>query len=133
MAVLKYKTDGNVDPAGKPRVYFTCHPDDFDECFEKISTDFFNSHSCAIYYKADMSERILDQDKEIELGRSNLFVIPVTQKLLTTPNIAMDDEVHYALEAGIPVLPIIMDNKVNQIYSRADRFGELQYLSPYVG
>ena len=131
MAVLKYKTDGNVDPAGKPRVYFTCHPDDFDECFEKISTDFFNSHSCAIYYKADMSERILDQDKEIELGRSNLFVIPVTQKLLTTPNIAMDDEVHYALEAGIPVLPIIMDNKVNQIYSRADRFGELQYLSPY--
>lgn len=24
MAVLKYKTDGNVDPAGKPRVYFTC-------------------------------------------------------------------------------------------------------------
>lgn len=130
MTVIKHKTDGNVNPTGKPRVYFTCHPDDFDTCFEQIAADFFRTHDCAFYYKANMSEQV--PDLEMELGRSNLVVVPVTRSLLTTPNIAMDEEVPYALESGIPVLPIMLDTGIEHIYSREDRFGELQFLSPYI-
>ena len=27
MAAFLYKTKGSADPKGKPRVYFTCHPE----------------------------------------------------------------------------------------------------------
>lgn len=128
MNVIRYKTDGDVHPSGKPRVYFTSHPEDYAECFEKICAAIFQSHSCAVYYKENMSERIEDLDDT--LGGSNLFVIPVTRKLLTTPNIAMDEELPCALSSGIPVLPIMMDEGLTHLYSRKDRFGELQYLCP---
>ena len=29
MANMLFKTKGNAAPNGKPRVYFTCHPEDF--------------------------------------------------------------------------------------------------------
>lgn len=34
--VFSYKTRGNSSPKNKPKVYFTCHPDDFERFFEKI-------------------------------------------------------------------------------------------------
>lgn len=37
-----FSTKGN----GKPRVYFTCHPDDFDRFFEKVCADIFATHDC---------------------------------------------------------------------------------------
>lgn len=39
MTDFKFKTKGNANPQGKPRVYFTCHPDDFERAFEKICED----------------------------------------------------------------------------------------------
>lgn len=30
MANMQCKTKGNANPKGKPRVYFTCHSDDFE-------------------------------------------------------------------------------------------------------
>lgn len=123
---VKPKNNENVDK--KPRVWFTCHPDDFDACFEIISRDIFKTHDCAIYYTEDMTETIAEDEKETDLGRSNLFVVPITEKLLTTPNRAMDEDIPYALEKHIPVLPIRMEAVDNELYSA--RFGELQYLNP---
>ena len=34
MANMLFKTKGNANPKGKARVYFTCHPDDFNLYFE---------------------------------------------------------------------------------------------------
>ena len=39
MAVLKYKTRGDSTPSGKAKIFFCCHPDDFDLYFEKICKD----------------------------------------------------------------------------------------------
>ena len=36
MGDMLFKTKGNGSPAGKPRVYFTCHPDDFTLYFDKL-------------------------------------------------------------------------------------------------
>lgn len=125
------KTKGNVNPQGKPRVYFTCHPDDFELCFKKVSDDIFKTHDCAIYYTEDMTEEIAEQDKETDLSRNNLFVIPVTQKLLNTQNRTMNKDYPFAIENHIPVLPIMMETGIDDIYSQPDKFGELQYLYPY--
>ena len=129
MATMKMKTKNKTDINKKPRIYFTCHPDDFDNYFEKISNDIFSIYDCVIYYTEDMTEEINEKDKEFDIGRNNLFVIPVTSKLLTTPNRAMDDDLPYALKSKIPVLPIMLETGLDEIYSRPDKFGELQYLN----
>ncbi len=47
MAKLLFKTRGG-SPQGKPRVYFCCHPDDFDRFFEPISEEILKKHNCAV-------------------------------------------------------------------------------------
>ena len=131
MANIKVETKNKVDIGKKPRVFFTCHPDDPEKYLGKIREDIFRTHDSAIYYTPDMNEVIAEEDKETDIGRSNLLVVPVTFKLLTTPNRAMDEDVPYALEHHIPVLPIMMDSGIGELYSRPDKFGELQYLDPY--
>ena len=131
MAEFQVKTKGNASPKGKPRVYFTCHPADFEKYFEKLCQDIFKTHQCAIYYTEDMSAVIEEQDKATDLGSHNLFIVPVTFKLLTQPNRAMDSDIPYALQQHIPVLPFMMEPGIDAVYSRPDKFGELQYLNPY--
>ena len=66
MQDMLIRTKGNSSPSGKPRVYFTCHPDDFDRYFDKICEDIFQTHDCAIYYTGDMAEGIPEQDKDTD-------------------------------------------------------------------
>jgi hypothetical protein len=46
MANIKIETKNQLDIGRKPRVYFTCHPDDFDRYFVKIREDIFVTHDC---------------------------------------------------------------------------------------
>lgn len=131
MAVFKIKTKNQMDINKKPRVYFTCHPDDFEKYFMKVCDDIFKTHDCAVYYTEDMTERIPEDEKTVDLGRNNLFVVPVTYKLLSTSNRAMDEDIPYALKEHIPVLPIMMETGIDVLYSHPDKFGELQYLNPF--
>ena len=127
---LLVRTNGNADPKGKPRVYFTCHPDDFDAYFDTVCEELFAAHDCAIYYREDMSQRMPEETKGTDLGRMNLFVIPVTFKLLNTANLAMDEDFVFAKNAYIPVLPLMREKDLDEVYSRPDKFGSLQYLDP---
>ena len=132
MEYLKVKTKGNGSPQGKTRVYFTCHPDDVEKYLEPVCRDLFDAVDCAVYYTSDMTAPIPEENKETDLGRINLFVIPVSLKLLTTTNRAMKEDYPFAKSHHIPVLPLMMEDGLESIYSRQDRFGELQYLQPGV-
>lgn len=132
MASFLFSSRGDSSPKGKPRVFFTCHPDDFSRCFEAIRNDIFKTHDCTIYYTKDLNEEIEEQYKQSDLGQMNLFVIPVTLKLLIQPNRAMDSDFRYAQENHIPVLPIMMEPGLDMIYSQNDKFGQMQYLNPLV-
>ena len=83
-SIMKCVTHKNASPHGKQRVYFTCHPDDFETYFQKVCDDIFRSHDPAIYYTPDMTATFDEINKDADIGRSNLFVIPVTYQLLTT-------------------------------------------------
>lgn len=128
--VIKYVTRGNSTPNGKPRVYFTCHPDDFDKYFQKVCDDIFKSHNPVIYYTSDMTTVFDEKNKEADLGRINLFVIPVTYNLLTTKNRAMNHDFLYAKTHNIPVLPLMMESGLDNLYSAKNKFADLQYLNP---
>ena len=113
---------------GKPRVYFTCHPDDAAKYCRGIVKDLANAAACAVYYTEDMAEEIPADVYELDLLRMNLFVILVTKSLLTQPNRAMDKDFSFAKAHHLPVLPIMAEEGLYSIYSRPDKFGPLQSL-----
>ena len=126
---LKCKTLGGGSPNGKPRVFFTCHPADFESSFEKICADIFDAqNNCAIFYTPDMEYCIPQEDMELDIAAMNLVVIPVSLKLLLEPNRAMDVDFPFARDHGITVLPIMIESGVDSVYARADKFGRRQYL-----
>ena len=125
---LKCKTLGGGSPNGKPRVFFTCHPADFERSFEKICADIFAVQDCAIFYTPDMEYRIPQDNMELDIAAMNLIVIPVSLKLLLEPNRAMDIDFPFAMEQGITVLPIMIETGFDAVYGRADKFGKRQYL-----
>ena len=131
MAVLRYKAKNEANLKDKPKVYFTCHPDDFEKHFDKVCDDIFKTHDCIIYYTEDMTSIISDQDKAVDIGSNNLVVIPVTKKLLSTPNRAMNEDFVYALTEHIPIIPIMMEPGIDQLYAQPNKFGTLQYLTPF--
>ena len=133
MAKILCRTKGNGSPKGKPRVYFTSHPADFTGCFDKICEDIFKTHDCAVYYTEDMAEEIPSEDMQTDLESNNLLVVPVTARLLTEPNRAMGRDVFYAIQKHIPVLPVMMEPGLDNLYSQPDKFGKIQYLNPGSG
>ncbi len=127
---LKVRVKGNARPQGKPRVYFSCHPRDFERSFERLCKDLFDAHDCAVYYTEDMTARLPEETRDTDLGRTNLFVIPVSGRLLLEPNRAMDEDFPFAQQHHIPVLPILLESGLEAVYSRSDRFGTLLFLNP---
>ena len=125
---LKCKTLGGGSPNGKPRVFFTCHPADFERSFEKICADIFAVQDCAIFYTPDMEYRIPQENMEVDIAAMNLVAIPVSLKLLLEPNRAMDVDFPYAREHGITVLPIMIESGLAPVYARSDKFGKRQHL-----
>ena len=127
---MKVRTRGGGSPNGKRRVYFTCHPEDFDRYFDKVCEDIFKTQDCAIYYTADMTAPIPEQYLESDLGQMSLFVMPVTFRLLYEPNRAMDSDYAFATSENhlIPVLPLMMETGIDEFYEK--RFGKREYYSP---
>ncbi len=131
MSDFKVRTRGESDPRGKARVYFTCHPDDFEKYFDRVCLDVLECQDCAIYYTADMSEPLDEANMDADLGQMNLVLVPVTFRLLTEDSRAMRVDIAYAKEKKIPILPFMMEREIDSFYSRPECFGERQYLSPY--
>ncbi len=126
MAEFKYYTRGNSSPQGKQRVYFTAYPDDYDRYFELICKEILDRQDVAIFYLDGGTTPDEVEDYELRLGEMQLFVVPVTTKLLTKANRAMDVDVPFAFEHHIPVLPLMQESGLDDVFNK--RFGDLQYL-----
>ncbi len=121
---LLHKTKNSQSLRGKPRVYFCCHSEDFEKYFQAVSDEILELQSCAIWYKdpaAEYGDSLLADLKEMQL-----FVVPVTAKLLTEGNPALDTEFRFALENHIPVLPLMQEGGLEELFNA--RCGDLQFL-----
>ena len=123
---FKVRTKGNVQSQGRREVYFTCNPVDFEKYFDVICDDIFKTQECEIYYTEDMNAPY-DEDRDIEMGEMNLFIVPVTYAFLSQDSRALNDDVPYAFEHNIPVLPILMEGGLDELY--ADKLGSIEYLA----
>lgn len=123
---LKYKTLGDCSPQGLPRVYFTCHEDDFDIYFKSICSEIWTKQNCAIFY-VDRKAQDYDQVECFELLKDiQLFVMPVTTNLLVKPNEAIDVDFAFAIKQNIPILPLIQEAGLDELFYQ--KCGDLQYL-----
>ncbi len=127
MTSLSFRTRTGSSPAGKPKVYFTCHPDDFEEYFDSVCRDIYEHSDCTIFYTDDMADTLSEDTREIELERMNLFVAPVTARLLTDPNRAADIDLVFATEHNIPFLPLLAESGLDELFRL--KFGNIQYLN----
>ncbi|MBR3299603.1 MAG: TIR domain-containing protein [Clostridia bacterium] len=122
--MFKFKPEG-ISLTGMQRVYFTCHPEDHARYFERISGDILKVQRCAVFYNLDEGEY---EDAETDLAQMNLFVIPVTTRLLTKPCRTVKFDIPFAKEHHIPILPLMMESGLDELYERV--FGDLHYLDP---
>ena len=91
------------------KIWFCAHPDDYPLYRESITNDLFGAIDCSVYYDEEPHADYDEQELLSNLHFMNLFVIPVTARLLTEPNRALNVEFKYAMENGIRVLPLIQE------------------------
>ncbi|MBQ9747416.1 MAG: tetratricopeptide repeat protein [Clostridia bacterium] len=126
MEQLKYITENQVDPTGKPAVYFTAHPDDHASYLHDVSARLIGVADCAVYYHEPGHTETDDRDLTLEQMR--LFVIPVTRRLLESDNLAVRRDLTYAAEHKKPILPLLYETGLTSRFNAL--FGEIQYLDP---
>ncbi len=124
---LQYKTRGNASPQGRPRVYFCCHREDFERTFAPVTDELTELRwNIAVYYR-DPAEKFPENELFFnDLFRMQLFVIPVTWRFLYQENSARNVEMAFALEKGIPVLPLMQESGLEKDFNRI--CGDLQFL-----
>ena len=125
---LKAKTRGGTTANSKPRVFFCCHPEDFDLYFEPVANDILKLANCSIWYTED-PERYAKEDFARQLSDIQLFVMPVTRNLIHTKNAAADILFPFAIDQHIAVLPLMYGEGLEKEFN--SRFGDLQFLTPY--
>lgn len=130
MDLLHCKTRAGSSPAGKPRLYFCAHPDDFSVYFETLSKELLSLWDCAIWY-ADTSTgspwgTAVEEEFTLCLRQMQLFVIPVSESFLREKNDAREREFALAVENHIPVLPILVNSGLANEFNTI--CGNIQFL-----
>ena len=126
--LLNYKTRGMSDPKGKPKVYFSCHPEDFAEAFPLVTEDLLNHANCSVWFDADMDETSSEELEDI-LKEMQLVVFAVTSKFIHENNRAKDLELPLALKNHIPVLPVMLENGLG--YEFSNNCAKIQVVPKY--
>ena len=140
MSHLQYRLFTGNDPQGKQKIYFCCHPDDLDGTFDRLCNEIFSrEENCVIFYESDPCGTYDRDDLLFQLGDMQLFVVPVTEKLLNGGCRAMDLELPFALGRipghngllrHIAVLPILMDSSLVDRFNTTEPFCGLQFIDP---
>ena len=126
MSDLLYESrDGEAK--GQSKVYITCHPCDV-KFLEDLRKIIVNVADCTVYFTKDAKDKQFEGEHASNLEYMNLFVFIVTERLLTEPCAAMDRELILAKREKIPILPIMVEDGLDELYSRPDAFGERHYL-----
>lgn len=123
---LRYSTRGDADPQGKPRVFYTAHPEEYDKYYDGIREQILGRQNCALFRLDPEAAPGQIQDYELLLSQMQLFVVPVTAKLLTAPNRAMDIDIPIAEKNHIPILPLVQESGLDEKFN--EKFGDIQYL-----
>ncbi len=129
---LSFRTSAGSDPHGRPRVFFTCDPEDFGATFEStVRLILKHQPNCAVWYlppDTALSDEKAAGSLRAQLAEMQLVVIPVTRRLLVGDSAAMRTVVPFALGNHIPLLPLLTDTGLEDLFTQ--RFGSVLFLTP---
>lgn len=126
MTGFEYRMRGESSPHGRQRIYFTCHPADLDVYFNEISKIIWKDYDCSIwFYKNEAPDGKMDEYLA-GLDEMQLFVIPITANFLLSPCRARDVDLKYALDRGIPILPLMEGVGLDALFAK--KCGDLHYI-----
>ncbi len=123
---FKYKTQNMSSSRDKQNIFFCCHPQDFNSFFSVISDEILSKQNCAIWYLTNYTST----NNSLDLfDQMQLFVVPITNRILTTENPAISTYIPTAFSKHIPILPIIVEKVSLELYK--EKFGNIQYLNKF--
>lgn len=138
-SLLKYKTkvgkyeeikDNQPSPQGRQRVYFTCHPDDFDKYFDEVTNEILlKQPNCAIYFY-DGEVPADEEDRDLDLNQMILFVIPVTYKFICDDECQARKDFKYAKENTISMLLLQQEPGLEELFNQ--KCGNYQMFSKFM-
>ena len=127
MKTLKYITKDNKSPNKRPKVYFCAHPKDVKAYLADISADILTKQpGVAIWYDdGSFRNNCSQEERELALSEMQMFVMPITKKLLSSPNDGLEN-FRFANEHKIPVLPLMQESGLEMEFNRV--CGNIQFL-----
>ena len=131
MSSLSCITRASSSPRGKPRVWLCCHPADQARFLEPLAKDLLAAADCAVWYDPAPAAPLSEEEqaeREAALADMQLFVMPVTTRLLTAPSPALSWQFPLAQRLHIPVLPILQEPGLEALFN--EKCGDLQCLDP---
>ena len=126
--VFRYRTPDGADPGDLPRVFFSCHPDDFEMYFEIVCDMLFSAMDCAVYYTEDQNEDLSSVEAGGSLRSMRTFVILLSGSLLIRGGRAMEHDLPFAVNNSITVLPLVMEKDLEEHFRIRDIIGDIPYI-----
>ena len=133
MSVFSVKTRRNEDPKAKNHVYISSHPDDRKNCAEILKQELLEIHDCAVYQLKEDAGHATIEDLKSYFTEIQLFVVAITSRYLDSSCPFLYEEFTYAMENNIPVLPIVMESNLSELFIKRmnqvkDGYGNIQFL-----
>ena len=109
--ILNYIVKSNADLKDLQKVFICAVEKDIDLYLDRLSDDLFKAQpNISVWYPAKDEGIPDDEEAYISLlSDMDLFVIPVTRSFLNEESRARNIEMTYAMENGIPVLPVLFE------------------------
>lgn len=125
---LNFRAKNNNNLRRKPKYFFSSTKQDFDLYFEDIVSSFFSLQDCAVFYKFD-TEFVIPRESYIDLLRMNAFVFVVTNSYLNNPSVSKDNDIQFAKQNNIKILPLVMEEIDWDLYRQY--FGNIQSIKMF--
>ena len=123
---IGYKTAEMRTPRGLPRVWYCAHPADHAKYLDAFCRDILGAASCAVWFDEDANGEYDRGELCDVIGEMNLIVLPITRRFVTEGSRAADVELRLAEELHVPILPIAVEDGVEEAFN--ERIGEIQLL-----
>ena len=124
MAELKIVTRKDTYALQKPKVYFCAHTSELQKHLKSITDLVLTYSDCAVFYK-DPTLDYGDGEHLSSIAEMQLVVAPISSRLLTDPDGGIN-EIRYAAESRIPILPIVVEAGLSELFNK--EFPALQYV-----
>lgn len=127
MAKFLYKSRDNRELKELSKVWVCAHPNDIFSFVENDVDKILSLANCAIYYDGEPCEEYSKEELLDYLSYMQLFIVVVTRSFLCEENRALSIELAYALENHIPILPLVSDPSLSDLFNQ--KCGNIQYVS----